>query len=765
MKFKRILNPIFIFALSLFIHASLSAQPLTVKEIMKEPSIAGMRVSGERLSPNGKWVVYLWNAEGKNPRDLYLVSTSGGNPKKILSPSDLVTKKEEKKKVDPLEYGVVVQDNFVKSRRNGIGNLRWSPDSSKILFTQNGDVFVLKIGDTKPKRITKTQSFEFSASFLDNDRILFQQSGNFFSIDTKDGTLTQVSKEANSVKRISVFGATPSKNGEMIAYTASDTSKNRPLFVPNYLPYYTAAPTVRRGWSKQKVYATKTDGSFETAIEIKLPKQEGEAYISGFEWLADNKTLIVDRVDKTHKRRQIFLVEFTNDNKSLVYLAHEEEDEKWVGRISRIIEAHPTDPRVFFFTSENKTGYNHLYLAALENELAPETDIGNETEKLHAAPLSKKQLTKGKWEISWAKWSADDRIIFSSTKENYSERQFYQLLTASNTVFQITKTRGLKTNPQIAETGNTISKFIHGFSTWNQPTELLADSSCNTKCERGQPIKLSATTPEAFLKRKWNAPKFTEFIARDGKKVPAKIYFPANFDKSKKSPMVIFVHGAGYLQNVINGWNNYYREFMFNQLLTQKGYVVLDIDYRGSAGYGRDWRTDVYDFLGGKDYTDHVDGIDFMVKEYNVDVNRIGAYGGSYGGFMAAMLVMRSPDKIAAAAALRPVMDWKNYYAANPFYTSQRLGDPKKNPEAYKRSSPISYADKLEKHLLILHGLLDDNVHAQDSIQLVEQLMRLDKTEHFELMLYPAERHGFQRPSSWEDEYERILALFEEKLK
>jgi len=154
-----------------------------------------------------------------------------------------------------------------------------------------------------------------------------------------------------------------------------------------------------------------------------------------------------------------------------------------------------------------------------------------------------------------------------------------------------------------------------------------------------------------------------------------------------------------------------------------------------------------------------------MVKEYNVDVNRVGVYGRSYVGFMAAMLVMRSPDKIQAAAALRPVMGWKNYYAANPLYTSQRLGDPKKNPEAYKRSSPIAYAKDLRTKLLILHGLLDANVHAQDSIQLVEKLMRLDKTEYFDLMLYPAERHSFQSSTSWEDEYERILELFETELK
>ena len=770
---KNKLSIFLLLTISFCLVSSTFAQPLTVKEIMKQPSIAGMRVSGERLSPDGKWVVYLWNAEGKNPRDLYLVSTSGGETKKLLSPKDLLTKKDEKKKADPLEYGVVVQDEFVKSRRNGIGNLRWSPDSSKILFTQNGDVYVLKIGEVKPKRITKTQSAEFSASFLDNDRILFQQSGNFFSINTKDGTLTQISKEANRAKRVSVFGATPSKNGEIIAYTASDSSKHRPLFVPNYLPYYSTAPTVRRGWSKQKVYAAKTDGSFDKAIEIELPTQEGEAYISGLKWLADGKTLIVDRIDKTHKRRQMFVGTFNEENRSEVFLLWEEDDPKWIGRISRIIEAHPTNPNFFFFASE-KNGWNQLYYALLDRSKFTKGRAALTTPPWR---FPHNQATGGKsWEVSWAKWSDNGEFILhasnrfgGSTAKGAGERHFEVLRPSwqnssvyRKTLVDLMKYRGMKTNYQFK--ANTLT--FRG-SRWNTPAELVSVPNLfdSTRINNQKYVGITKTTPKSFLKRKWNEPKFTKFSARDGKKVPAKIYLPANFDKSKKSPMVVFVHGAGYLQNVINGWNNYYREFMFNQLLTQKGYVVLDIDYRGSAGYGRDWRTDVYDFLGGKDYTDHIDGIDFMVKEYNIDQSRIGTYGGSYGGFMAAMLVMRAPERIAAAAALRPVMDWKNYYAANPFYTSQRLGDPKKNPEAYKRSSPISYAAKLQKPLLILHGLVDSNVHAQDSIQLVEKLIRLDKTEHFELMLYPSERHGFQRATSWEDEYERILALFEEKLK
>lgn len=718
---------------------------------MKEPSIAGMRVDSERLSPDGKWVVYLWNAEGKLPRDLYLVSTASGESKKILSPKDLLTNKQETEKPDPLEYGVVINDDFAKAQRNGLGNLRWSPDSSKILFVQNGDIYVLKINETKPKRITKTETFEFSADFLDNERILFQQGGNYFSINTNDGTLIQISKEANQQRNISVFGGNFSDAGSMMAYMTTDGTNQRPLFVPNYLPYYTAAPTIRRGWTKPTVYATKTDGSSEKAIEIDLPKQEEEAYIAGTEWLSDNKTLLVDRVDKTHKRRQIFVVTY-EDEKSKAFLVHEEADEKWIGVPARILEANPKNANQFFFGSE-KDGWHHLYLVNFDKAKFADGKANAEI----------KQLTQGNWEIGWAKWqTVENNIIFSSTKNGTSEREFF----VTGTEYGISprldiQSGGLKTDPQISE--NPEQVLLYSYSKWNQPTELFAEKVGNKN--KYFPTKLTSTTPEAFLKRKWNEPKFLEIKARDDVKIPAKVYFPEKFDKSKKYPMVIFVHGAGYLQNVINGWNNYYREFMFNQLLTQKGYVVLDIDYRGSAGYGRDFRTDVYDFLGGKDYEDHIDSIDFMVKEYNVNVNKIGVYGGSYGGFMAAMMVMRSPDKIAAAAALRPVMDWKNYYATNPFYTSQRLGDPKKNAEAYKRSSPIVYAKDLRKPLLILHGLLDDNVHAQDSIQLVEQLMRLDKTEYFELMIYPAERHGFERSTSWEDEYERILAHFEKNLK
>lgn len=741
---------------------------------MAEPSIAGMRVEGEKLSPDGSKVAFFWNAEGKMPRDLYLVSTGGGTPTKILSPSDLSFPTPSPTPENKLNYGVELRDDFVKARENQLGGVEWSPDSKKLIFSYSGDVYVLTLGEAKPKRYTKTQTPEFGARFLDNDRILYMQGGNVFVLNTADSTITQLTKEANQQTFVSVGNVTPNKAGTLVAYVVTDSSKQRALVVPNYLPDFVTSGGPRRGWSEQKLFVTLADGSRDTPFEIKLPKAEG---VSGFRrmvWTADGQSLIIDRVDKDTKRRQLFYVNSPGSKVEQIILITEETDDKWQASLSVIFEPNPKNPAQLFFGSE-RDGYNHLYLATLEAqaETRPVGSVPNDNNARVAEggdPLSKNvkitQLTKGNWQVEWAKWAGEGRaIIYMSTEGNTAERQIHSIAPMTGEKLPVvTQVKGMRTSPQMDENSG-LPTLLYGFSLWNRPEDLFAQKVC-PGCEAANaPVQLTKSVLETFSKRTWTVPKFIEISSRDGKKIPAKIYLPAGHDAKKKYPMAIFVHGAGYLQNVINGWNNYYREFMFNDLLAKKGYVVLDIDYRGSAGYGRDWRTDVYDFLGGKDYDDHIDAIDFIVKNYGVNQSKIGVYGGSYGGFMAGMLVMRAPERIAAAAALRPVFDWKNYYASSPTYTAQRLGFPEKNPEAYNRSSPITYADKLERPLLILHGMADDNVHVQDSVQMIEKLIRLGKTPYFEAMLYPSENHGFVRPESWADEYERILALFEKHLK
>ena len=241
----------------------------------------------------------------------------------------------------------------------------------------------------------------------------------------------------------------------------------------------------------------------------------------------------------------------------------------------------------------------------------------------------------------------------------------------------------------------------------------------------------------------------------------SKLYMPKDFDPAKKYPAVLFVHGAGYLQNVTESWSYYFREQMFHNLLNEHGYIVLDMDYRASAGYGRAWRTAIYRDMGHPELEDLIDGVHWLEKNKSADPNRIGVYGGSYGGFMTLIAMFRAADVFKAGAALRPVSDWTQY---NHEYTSNILNDPQIDPIAYARSSPIEFADGLKGALLICHGMIDNNVLFEDSARLVQKLIELHK-DNFEIAPFPMERHAFEHPDSWLDEYKRIYKLFQTNLK
>jgi dipeptidyl aminopeptidase/acylaminoacyl peptidase len=297
-------------------------------------------------------------------------------------------------------------------------------------------------------------------------------------------------------------------------------------------------------------------------------------------------------------------------------------------------------------------------------------------------------------------------------------------------------------------------------STALHPEELYVTSATSL----GEARRLTDTVSAEFLAVDWIEPQFVQVPSSHQKDpIHSRVYVPRDFDpeRAEPYPAVAFVHGAGYLQNAHKGWSGYFREFMFHTLLAEHGYVVIDMDYRGSAGYGRDWRTAIYRRMGTPELEDYLDGIDWLVDHRNVDRDRVGIYGGSYGGFMTFMALFKEPGTFAAGAALRPVTDWAHY---NHGYTSNILNTPSDDPDAYERSSPIELAEGLDDPLLIIHGMLDDNVFFEDSVRLVQRLIELEK-EDWEIAIYPVEPHGFQQPSSWLDAYRRIFRLFEENVK
>jgi dipeptidyl aminopeptidase/acylaminoacyl peptidase len=461
-------------------------------------------------------------------------------------------------------------------------------------------------------------------------------------------------------------------------------------------------------------------------------ERERDVQLTNAQWSEDGNNAVLMARAADNKDRWIMAVDpATGKTKTLDHL----HDDAWVGGPGSFTLGWLPDNKTIYFQSE-RDGWAHLYTVSID---------GGEP----------KQLTSGKFEVSDVRLSQDKtKFFFTSSEGSPFERHLYSMPVTGGARTRITTMAG--NNDATISPDETTLAIIRSFS--NKPPELyIAPNKPNAAANEIKQVTISPT--EEWLSHNWIDPPIVTFKARDGADVPARMYKPTNWKKG--GPAVFFVHGAGYLQNVHKWWSSYFREYMFHHLLMERGYLVLDVDYRASAGYGRDWRTGIYRHMGGKDLTDHVDAAKWLVAEHGVDPKRIGLYGGSYGGFITLMAMFTEPEVFAAGAALRPVTDWAHY---NHGYTSNILNVPQSDPESYKRSSPIYFAQNLKGALLICHGMVDINVHFQDSVRLAQRLIELRK-ENWELAVYPVEDHGFVQPSSWADEYKRILKLFETNLK
>ena len=412
-------------------------------------------------------------------------------------------------------------------------------------------------------------------------------------------------------------------------------------------------------------------------------------------------------------------------------LAHDHDD-AWVDGPGAHTLGWLKNGREVYFQSE-RTGYSHLYAVAWD---------GGEP----------RALTSGNWEVLTVRQSRDkSHFYITASKDSAYENHLYEMSGEGGALTRLTGRPG-----KHATTLSPDERWIADiYSYTNQPPDLFVQENRPA----AEPQRLTTSPAPDFAAYPWLDVPIVTFTARDGVEVPARLFKPAHYHKG--GPGVVFVHGAGYLQNVDRWWSaNYYREYLFDHLLMERGFIVIDVDYRGSAGHGRDWRTAVYEHMGGKDLDDITDAARYLVARHGASPAKIGLWGGSYGGFLTLMAMFTQGETFAAGAALRPVSDWALY---NHGYTSEILNLPQTDAQAYRRSSPIFFAEGLKGALLICHGMVDSNVEFNDTVRLVQRLIELRK-ENWQLAVYPVENHSFIEPSSWADEYKRILALFERTL-
>jgi dipeptidyl aminopeptidase/acylaminoacyl peptidase len=447
---------------------------------------------------------------------------------------------------------------------------------------------------------------------------------------------------------------------------------------------------------------------------------------AGIAWSEDGRQAALEFLSIDSKDRWIASIDFS---KHALVPQHRLHNEAWINWIFNDF-GWLKDGRTLWYLSE-QSGYSQLYAKPMDG--------------------AAKALTTGKFEVSQPQLSHDGKWFYLRTN---------QVAPYSYDVYRVPSSGGALT--RVSQYGG-MDQFVlspddNRLAVLHSSAYVLPQLAVQS-AQGGSTSELTNTMKPGFTAHAWIAPKMVEVPSSHGAGVIyAKYYGPANeTDAAASRPAVIFVHGAGYLQDVSESATYYQHEQLFNNLLVQQGYVVLDLDYRASQGYGSAWRTAIYRQMGHPELEDLLDGKAWLVKNHGVDPKRVGIYGGSYGGFMTEMALLRAPGEFAAGAAQRPPADWVTY---NDQYTANILNNPQLDPEAYKTSSPIEYASNLRDPLLINHGLIDDNVLASDSLRLYERFVELHK-KNFWISLYPLERHEFEHADSWYDEYRRIDELFE----
>jgi dipeptidyl aminopeptidase/acylaminoacyl peptidase len=768
---------------------------LSIDNIMRGPGLYGWTPEDVRWSPDGQRVYFSWKLYSdtlEHDRDTYVVNRDGSGLRKL---SD-----DEKKDAPP-------------------ANAQWTRDKHRAVYVDDGDIFLWDAATGRRQALTQTNDVESAPQFtFDESRVTFVRANNVFAIGIADGSLTQLTnivapddkgpnvavwddaakkgtasqeyikgeerklldivdrrakkREEEEAKRKkehpikpfkldkkqTVVNARLAPDGKyLVLVINTESEKAKKTIVPNYIteavytetipgrekvgdaqpPSRIAVVNAANGevkWFDHGLKPLAPPAEAQKSVTGAPPEEQGKGSEQKTEKSAEPKERDVNLRAPiwSDDGKHAFVVVRSSDNKDAWIMAFDPATAK--GRT--IVTMHDDawlrfpDAQSFGWLGDNATiyypyegsGFMHLYEVPWDGGAA-------------------KQLTSGKWEVDTITLSDDKKSFYLTTSEESSfVRHLYRLPVSGGASTKLTSMPG-ENVAVVSPDGNVIADV---YSYTNKPPELYV----------GMKRVTTSPAPE-FANYAWLDVPIVRVPARDGVEVPARIYKPANWKAG--GPAVVFVHGAGYLQNVNRFWSSYSHEYMFHHLLMSKGYLVLDIDYRGSRGYGRDWRTAIYRHMGGKDLEDNVDAARFLVNAHGVDPKRIGIYGGSYGGFITLMAMFTTPDVFAAGAALRPVTDWAAY---NNGYTSNILNLPQNDAEAYRKSSPIYFAQGLKGRLLICHGMVDTNVHFQDSVRLAQRLIELRKT-NWELAPYPVENHGFVEPTSWADEYKRILKLFE----
>ncbi|WP_237055461.1 S9 family peptidase [Microbulbifer sediminum] len=715
-----------------------SADSLSIERMFSDPALDGSSPRALKYSPDGSRVTFLkGREEDYNRYDLWEYNLQAGETR-LLVDSDTLHKGEE------------VLSDEEKARRerqriygSGIMEYTWSRKGDALLFPLAGDVFYYDLARKSARRLTDSDAFETDVRVSPQGRyVSFIRDQDIFIVDPQTGRERQLTHD----------GEGPVKNGmaEFVAQEEMDRMTGY-WWSPDdrHIAFLQVDESPVDEVTRSEIYADRIDmiqqrypaaGRPNVLLRLGVLNvesgdvqwidlgEERDIYIPRVEWARDN-LLSYQWQDRSQQTLELRLVDINSGStRTLV----EENSDTWVNLHDDLKFLRDSD---LFIWSSERDGFRHLYLYNLDGELV-------------------RQLTRGNWSVD-ALEAVDENsglIYFTGRRSTPMERHLYRTgLSADAPIEQVSKRNGMHS----ITFADNASGYIDKFSNITTPSQVSLHSAGGRQVTWLEENAVEKGHPLYPYMEDWIVPEFGTIEAPQGHQLYYRLYKPANFDSTKKYPVMVYQYGGPHAQVVTNSWDR-----LFNQYMAQQGYVVFSVDNRGSANRGTEFENPIYKAMGSVEVEDQVTGVKFLRSLPYVDEDRIGVYGHSYGGYMTLMNMFKAGDYFQAGVSGAPVTDWGLY---DTHYTERYMGNPNSDASAYEASSVFPYVDGLQGDLLIYHGMADDNVLFTNTTRLIKVLQ--DKGKQFELMTYPGKKHSLRGKQTRIHQYTMIREFFDRHLK
>ncbi len=727
------------------------AEQLTIDRLFDAPPLAGPAAARLKISPDGTRVTYLQGAPGNKDRlDLWEYSLREGRARVLvdsaaLAPGPRSLSDEEQSR----------RERHRTAALSGILEYSFARSGRALLFPLDGVLYYCELDESTNHAIVRVGP---SADFA-TDATLSPGGGYVAYIRSQNLYCCEIA--AQREKALTDDGGGAIKNGmaEFIAQEEMDRSTGYwwapdgrhiafarvdetpvtlasrfEIAADNIATFAQRYPSAGAANVNVRLGVVEINSGATTWIDL---GPDTDLYLARVDWLPDGKTLAVQRESRSQRRLDLLFADIETGNSRVILT---ETSKAWVELHHELTFLERTSE---FVWASTRDGFQHLYLYDMAGQL-------------------KRPLTAGGWSVDDFRGRAikgideQNRLIyFSATQKSPIERHLYRtsLDTSDPRTFtRISREEGLH--------GIVMSRdakfYVDAFSSAAQPPQVSLHEADGRLMGFLIENRLDDRHPDAPYVADNSVPRYGEIEAADGQSLHYRIFAPHNFDSTIRHPAILDVYGGPGVQRVINSWSG----ASFTQILTRAGYVVFQLDNRGSAFRGTAFQAPIRGRLGDVEVTDQLAGARWLASQSFVDPTRIGVWGWSYGGYLTLMLMLKAPGMFRAGVAGAPVTDWSLY---DTHYTERYLGRPQDNPAGYTASSVLPYAKDLAGKLLVMHGMADDNVLFLHSTKLFRKLQDLNKS--FEIMVYPGAKHGLLRQHDGRHAYGTIKNFFDDSLK